>query len=218
MQESLKEIERQQDYIPCQINPKKVVEFCRSVDINPNDYWILREVMIRNIAYTAPGLIAAIGSYNREPHHLVVLTTSNVLKQGLSEEDKQLLHTLKARIPSRSLLDHFFGERVKDDRGVRTLDRLLDGEGLDEARKKKVLKKLYIQPTRRGDTELIIAEDDFLCRWKYDKKKEEWLYDHDGIDLQFTILKSGLREFGRVICIRNAPPKDFCNELLRAVR
>lgn len=203
----VEEGKRQQEYIPCQINPRKVIEFCESAGVDPNDYWVLGEVMIRNTAYTSPGLIAAIGKYNREPHHLVVLTTSDVLKQGLAEEDQQLLGTLKSRILSRSLLDHLFGERVKDDKGARRLDRLLEREGMEEAQRKQVLEKLYIHPTRRGDIELIIAQDDFL--------EDDFLHE---IGLQLTTLKSGLRKFGRINLGRCAPQKDFCNGLLRAVR
>jgi len=193
-----KESKKQQEYVPCQVNPRKVKEFCDFAGVDPNNYWCLRRVMIQNVAYTSPGVIATIGKYNREPHHLVVLTTSDVLKQGLAEEDQQLLGVLKNRIPSRSLLDHLFvfGKRVKGDKGVQRLgDRLLWGEKMEEAQ-------------RRGDIRLTIAGDDFL-------DKEEY---HDETVLQLVALKSGLRRFGKINVGRCAPPKDFCNGLLKAVR
>lgn len=198
--------DRSVNYVPHQINPTKVIEICEVNGVNPILHGVIRNRLINGTAFSSPGLIVSIGRFHGEPHHLKVLTTSDILNQGLCSEDKQLLKTLKARIPRRSIPSHLIGERVRDDRGIRAFEKILDEGNLDENAKKEVFNRVTIQPLKRRDIQLTFPEDDFLVEGY-----------HDDLAMIFVSLKSGLRRFGRINGLRSGLSKDFCNTLISEV-
>lgn len=148
-----------------------------------------------------------------------VVTTSNQLKKGLTEEDKEIIRKLQKEIQTssakttegESLAPQLFKGQVTvidNSKGSDALGVLLAKEGLKNKKIEKILERVYIPTMHTGDITLTYSTDDFLDN---EQKRNYNNYD-------FLVQQSGLgaliNEPNKIEGFAGGPPVVFIDRVL----
>ncbi len=183
------------EYIPRQINKNNILSYCDSKKVNPQEHWVLRKFLDRSSSYFSKNIIGTVEVKNNTPHHILILTTSDLLQKYVPAIDAQLLNALLDKVPTYTMLDYVFGKRVSNNQGVADLRGLLADGDLNEKELKGTMKSLYIEPIKRGDIHLAFSEDED----------------------NFEDLIMNLSPIGRVVGYRSGLSRNFVNDLITSL-
>lgn len=147
------------EFYPIQLNRNNFLDYCDSNGVNPNRHFVLRNFLSTQ-AYSSPNTIATVEHENNLPHHIAVLTTSDLISDRLQIPDANLLIKLREQTPTTSVFDYLRGIVVETGDGRRKLKTILAEGGLNEKQQSSVLSHLHIQPIKRGNILLAVAEDE----------------------------------------------------------